>query len=66
MIFVSGTIVLNATFINISVISWRSVILVEETEIPEQNHRPVASRLIPLSHNVSITPRYERNSNSQR
>ena len=28
--------VLNATFNNISVISWRSVLLVEETEYPEK------------------------------
>jgi hypothetical protein len=35
--------VLNATFINISVISWRSVLLVEETGEPGENHRPVAS-----------------------
>jgi len=27
----------NATFNNISVISWRSVLLVEETEYPEKN-----------------------------
>jgi len=26
--------VLNATFLNISVISWRSVLLVEETGVP--------------------------------
>jgi hypothetical protein len=32
--------VFNATFNNISVISWRSVLLVEETG---ENHRPVAS-----------------------
>jgi len=30
--------VINATFNNISVISWRSVLLVEETGIPEENH----------------------------
>jgi hypothetical protein len=35
--------VFNATFNKISVISWRSVILVEETEVPGENHRPVAS-----------------------
>ena len=35
--------VLNATFNNISVISWRSVLLVEETGVPAENHRPVAS-----------------------
>jgi hypothetical protein len=33
----------NATFNNISVISWRSVLLVEETGVPRENHRPVAS-----------------------
>ena len=36
--------VFNATFNNISVISWRSVLLVEETEGPGENHRPVSSR----------------------
>jgi hypothetical protein len=35
--------VFNATFNNISVISWWSVLLVEETRVPGQNHRPVAS-----------------------
>ena len=30
-----------ATFNNISVIGWRSVLLVEETRVPEENHRPV-------------------------
>ena len=34
--------VLNATFNNISVISWRSVLLVEETGVPTENYRPVA------------------------
>jgi len=33
----------NATFNNISVISWLSVLLMEETKIPGENHRPVAS-----------------------
>ena len=36
--------VFNATFNNISVISWRSVLLVEETGGPGENHRPVASQ----------------------
>jgi hypothetical protein len=31
--------VLNTTFINISAISWRSVLLVEETGGPGENHR---------------------------
>jgi hypothetical protein len=35
--------VFNAIFNNISVISWRSVLLVEETRVPRENHRPVAS-----------------------
>jgi hypothetical protein len=34
--------VFNTTFNNISVISWWSVLLVEETRIPGENHRPVA------------------------
>ena len=35
--------VLNVTFNNISVISWRSVLLVEETGIPGENHIPIES-----------------------
>jgi hypothetical protein len=34
--------VFNATFNNISVISWRSVLL-EESGVLGENHRPVAS-----------------------
>ena len=30
--------VLNATFKNISVISWQLVLLVEETRVPAENH----------------------------
>ena len=44
--------VFNATFNNISVISWQSVLLVEETGAPEENNRPVASHWQSLSHNV--------------
>ena len=32
---------LNATFNNISVISWWSVLFVEETRLPGEHHRPV-------------------------
>ena len=54
--------VFNATFNNISVISWRSVVLVEETGVPGENHRPVASHWQTLSHNVaSGTPYHEQN-----
>ena len=42
--------VLNTTFNNISVISWRSVLLVEETGVPGENHRPVAIHWQTLSH----------------
>ena len=35
--------VFNATFNNISVISWWSVLLVEEKGVLGENHRPVAS-----------------------
>ena len=42
----------NVTFNNISVMSWGSVLLVEETEGPGENHRPVASHGQTLSHNV--------------
>jgi hypothetical protein len=35
--------VLNATFNNISVILWQSVLLVEETGVHGENHRPVPS-----------------------
>ena len=50
----------NAIFNNISVISWRSVVLMDKTG---ENHRPITSH---LSHAVlSITPHIERDSNSQ-
>jgi hypothetical protein len=56
--------VLNATFNNISVISWRSVLLVKETGVPEENNRPVTSYWQTLLHNVvSSTPGHERDSN---
>ena len=41
----------NATFNNITVISWWSVLLVEETGVPVENHRPVVSHWQTLSHN---------------
>jgi hypothetical protein len=33
-------VVFNATFNNISAISWWSVLLVEETEVPGEYHQP--------------------------
>ena len=44
--------VFNATFNNISIISWRSVLLVEEIWGHGENHRPVASHWQTLPHNV--------------
>ena len=38
-----GVMEFNVTFNNILIISWWSVLLVEETEVPGENHRPVAS-----------------------
>ena len=38
-----GGMVFNATFNNISVISWVSVVLVEEIGVHGENHRPGAS-----------------------
>jgi hypothetical protein len=50
-------IVFNATFNNISVISWGLVLLVEETGVQGENHRPVTSHCQTLTHNVvSGTP----------
>jgi hypothetical protein len=55
--------VFNATFNNISVISWRSVLLVNKTIVPGENHQSVASQWQTLSHNVvSCTPRHEKDS----
>jgi len=51
----------NATFNNISVILWHSVLIVNETGISGENHWPAASHWQSLSHNVvSSTPRHEQ------
>jgi hypothetical protein len=36
-------LVFNVTFSNISAISWRPVLVVEEAGVPIENHRPWAS-----------------------
>jgi hypothetical protein len=55
--------VFNATFNCILVISRQSVLLVEETGIPGENHRPAVSHWQTLSHNVvSSTPHHKRDS----
>jgi hypothetical protein len=56
----------NATFNNILIISLRLVLLLEENEAPEENHRHAASYWQTLSqHVISSTPPHERGSNSQ-
>ena len=44
--------VFNATFNNIPVISWLSMLLVDEPGVPGENHRPAASHGQTLSHKV--------------
>ena len=44
--------VFKATFNNNSAISCRSVLLVEETGVPGEDHRPTASCRQTLAHNV--------------
>jgi len=52
-----GFMVFNTTLNNISVISWKSVLLVKETGVYRENHRPAASHWQTWSHNVvSSTP----------
>jgi hypothetical protein len=46
--------VFNATFNNISVISWRSFSLVEETRVPGENQRSVASHW--QTHHIMVYP----------
>ena len=43
MIDLISFLVFNATFSNISAISWRPVLVMEEVVVPAENHRPWAS-----------------------
>ena len=36
----------NSTFSNISAISWRPVLVMEEAGVPEENHRPMSKQLV--------------------
>ena len=57
--------VFDATLNHISVISQRSFLLVEETRVPDENHRHTSSHWQTLSHAVvSIKPRHEEIDNS--
>jgi len=55
--------VFDSTFNIISAISWRPVLLVEETGLPGEN--PLTHRKSLTNFTVSSTPRHERDSNSQ-
>jgi hypothetical protein len=58
--------VFNLTFNTILVISSLSVLLVEETGVPEENHRPVASHSQTLSLSFASSSSWQhRDSNSQ-
>ena len=54
-VWVYGFMVFTATSKNISVMSWQSVLLVEETEVHRENHRHVAIHWLTLLHN-SVFP----------
>ena len=61
--FCSGLVrfmVFDATFNNISVILWWSILLVEETGVAGENHRPAVSHWQTLSHNV-VSPEWDLN-----
>jgi len=52
--------VFSATFNNISVVSWQSVLLVEETGVHGENHRSAVNPRQTSLHNVvSSTTRHE-------
>ena len=51
----------DATFKDISVVLWQSVLLAKETRLTSENHRSLPSHWQTLSHNVvSSTPRHGR------
>jgi hypothetical protein len=56
-LYTPQTLFAGGIIIYLSVISWRSVLLVEETGVPGEKHRPATSHWQTLSHNVvSSTP----------
>ena len=46
-------LVFNFIFNNVSVISWQSVLLVEKTRVPGENHQPVDSHWQTLSYTLT-------------
>jgi len=55
--------VFSATFNNISVISWRSVLLVEETGVSGENHRPAEKSYFSKTINEAESPFVLENNN---
>ena len=45
---------LNATFNNITVISWRSFLFVEETRVPGENHKSLTKLYHMMLHRVQL------------
>jgi len=58
--FIVRIMVLNATFNTISAILWRSVLLVEDTEVPGENDQAAANHWQTLSQSCISTPRDEK------
>ena len=54
--------VFNITFNNISVILWRSILLVEEVGLPRENHRPVISHWANTIKVLSVLAEYKADS----
>jgi hypothetical protein len=47
--------VFNTSFNNISAMSWRSVLMVDEIAVPGKNYRPAISHLQTLLHNAVLS-----------
>ena len=55
LVFIFLSLVFNATFRNITAISWRPVLVVEEAGVPVENHRPATGKLYHLRQRVECT-----------
>jgi len=61
-----GLMALSASFNNISIIRWRSNLLLGETGVPGEHNRTASSLRQTLSHDVaSSKPLHEQDTNSQ-
>jgi hypothetical protein len=56
--FMVWVMTFNATFKNISAISWWSVLLVKETGVPGEKHRSVASNSQALGSRIFESPQF--------